>query len=344
MERLIHSRFNVTRGVWRLRGSDRSIILKVVGPLPGGATDPDDRTGIHDRRREVEILDGGLPVAYRTAGIRGPALLRRIDRPATSQTAMFLEDVTGRPGADWSLAEFGVAARRLGRAQGRMALDGAGETPPGWASRSFLRRYLENVERRERWSVIDDPAAWRAAATVGFEGPGLRDAANRLRASRVELLAFVEVGPRTICHLDVWPSNLFAGTDETIMIDWAFAGVGGLGEDLGNLVPDSVFDLILPSGVLAELDRTLFDAYAAGLRDSGWDGDLRRVRLTMCAAAVKYGWVGAASLRNAGQAVQTGYGGQLLADPRRYYSERAAVVRFLGDWASEALRLSAELR
>ncbi len=334
----------MTRGVWRLRGGDRSIILKVVGPVAAGAIDADDRTAIHDRRREVEILDGGLPAAYRAAGIRGPALLRRVERPATRQTAMFLEDVSGRPGAEWSLSEYGVAARRLGRAQGRLAVDGAGEAPPGWASRSFLRRYLDNVERREEWSAIDDPDAWNAAATVGFEGPGLRESASRLRASRVELLAWVEAGPRTICHLDVWPSNLFAGTGETVMIDWAFAGVGGLGEDLGNLVPDSVFDLILPSSLLAELDRTLFDGYAEGLRESGWDGDLRRVRLTMCAAAVKYGWVGAASLRNAREAVQTGYGGQVLDDPRHYYSERAAVLRFLGDWASEAARIGAELR
>lgn len=256
---------------------------------------------------------------------------------------MWLEDVAGRPAAVWSLADFALAARRLGRAQGRLALDGVGERPPVWASRAFLRRYLEGVEQREEWTVIDDPDAWTAAARVGFDAPGLRDAATLLRAARVELLTLVEAGPRTVCHLDVWPSNLFAASDETVMIDWAFAGVGGLGEDLGNLIPDSVFDLIHPSSVMRELDRTVFEAYVEGLRDGGWAGDPRRVRLTMCATAVKYGWVGAASLRSAGDAIHTGYGGQRLDDPRRYYSERAAVVRFLGDWASEALRLSSEL-
>ncbi len=146
----------------------------------------------------------------------------------------------------------------------------------------------------------------------------MREAALHLRDRRGALLDLVEAGPRTICHLDVWPNNLFAMPDGTAMIDWAFAGVGGLGEDPGNLVPDAVFDELQPPAVLAELDRTVFEGYLGGLRDTGWDGDPRLVRRTMCAAGVKYAWVGPATLRRVRDAIQTGYGGQPLDDPGRY--------------------------
>ena len=319
------------------------MILKVVGPPDEPADRLDDRTAIHDWRRESAILGGGLPDAYRAAGLRGPRIQLREDGPGDGEIALWLEDVAGRPGGDWTMAEFGVAARRLGRAQGRLALEGGAGRAPDWASRGFLRRYLEDVEPRVDWTRLDDDAAWAKAAGAGFEAPGLREAAQALRASRSALLAMVEAGPRTICHLDVWPNNLFALPDETVLIDWAFAGDGGLGEDLGNLVPDAVFDQLVPPERLAELDRTVLAAYLEGLVDAGWTGDPRLVRRTMCAAAVKYGWVGPATLRRVGDEVQTGYGGQLLEDPRSYYAARAAVIGHLGEWVEEARRLDRAL-
>ena len=76
--------------------------------------------------------------------------------------------------------------------------------------------------------------------------------------------------PRTLCHLDVWPNNLFARTDGTFtLVDWSFVGEGALGEDVGNLVPDSVFDLFWPARDLPELDREIFRGYISGLRDGG---------------------------------------------------------------------------
>ena len=337
----------MTRGVWRLGSGERSIIVKVVGPPsePSDSSgDPDDRTAIHDWRREAEILGGGLPGAYRAAGLRGPHLLRRVDGPEVGEISLWLEDLPGRAGRDWTPGELAGVARRLGRAQGLLALEQAAERPPVWASSAFIRRYLEAIDGRVDWALLDDADEWTAAEAAGFEAPGLRDAARALRDCRETLLELVEAGPRTICHLDVWPNNLFPLPDETVLIDWAFAGVGGLGEDLGNLVPDAVFDELIPASRLAELDRTVFDAYLEGLRLGGWDGDPRLVRRTMCAAAVKYGWVGPATLRRVHDAVQTGYGGEPLEDPRRYYSARAAVIRLLGDWAEEAFRLDRELR
>ncbi len=155
-ERLVHSLHNVTRGVWRLRSAERSIILKVVGPPSEPAGDPDDRTAIHDWRREAEILGGGLPEAYRAAGLRGPHIARRVDGPE-GEISLWLEDQPGRSGGDWTPGELAVVAGRLGRAQGALATDGAARRPPGWASSAFMRRYLEVVDRTGRLGAPGRP-------------------------------------------------------------------------------------------------------------------------------------------------------------------------------------------
>ena len=71
-------------------------------------------------------------------------------------------------------------------------------------------------------------------------------------------------------HLDVGPNNVIcdAGGD-IVFLDWAFVGDGALGEDIGNLVLDSVYDLLLHHDLLDELDARLTSAYLQGLREAG---------------------------------------------------------------------------
>jgi hypothetical protein len=119
-----------------------------------------------------------------------------------------------------------------------------------------------------------------------------------------------------------------------------------LGEDLGNLVPDAVNDLHAPGRALSELDQAAFTGYVEGLREAGWDGDARIVRLAMCASAVKYEWLAAAMLGRAidqGAQSSDGYGGAAV-DRERLLSERALVLAWLVDRAAEAERLADDLR
>ena len=116
--------------------------------------------------------------------------------------------------------------------------------------------------------------------------PSLRAGLLRLRANRERLLSLSEGLPRTVCHLDVWPNNLIRRpSGEVVLLDWAFTGDGALGEDVGNLIPDSVLDLLFPHDALDELDARLTRAYVRGLRDAGSDVDERIVRLGICASA-----------------------------------------------------------
>jgi hypothetical protein len=339
-----HSRFGSTRGVWRVVAPDgRRAVLKVVGPR-------EDERAERTRRpssylfwaREPIVFDEGLPAAYRDAGIRGPRLLRRVDRP-DGAVALWLEDVEGRTGAELSVADLGAFARRLGEAQGRIAVAGAPQ--PTWASRGFLREYGAErpVEPGSAGRLeLDDPR-WQRPA-MGVIDPALRDALIRLQRERPTFVGWVEAAPRTLAHLDAWPTNVFVTpTRETVLIDWAYAGEGALGEDIGNLVPDAVFDLLHPATVLPDLDRVAFDGYLAGLRAAGWDGDERVVRLATCASAVKYDWIAAAMLARSDADEQRSYGTAPPVTTAELFAARSAVMRFLAGWADEARRLAAEL-
>src|SRR4029450_8721915 len=101
------------------------------------------------------------------------------------------------------------------------------------------------------WDQRRAAAAWRVDVRTGLRA---------LWERRGELLTLAESLPRTTCHLDVWPMNLIAREgpgDEVVLLDWAFAGAGAVGEDIGNLIPDSVADGLIDPGLLAEIDAAV---------------------------------------------------------------------------------------
>jgi hypothetical protein len=105
-------------------------------------------------------------------------------------------------------------------------------------------------------------------------------------------LRALEAGPQTFCHLDFYPENLFGVGAEPILVDWAYCGIGALGEDPGNFVPDTLGEGLLAAEQADELERAVWDGYRAGLTDAGWAGDEREVRFAFCAAPwLKYQWV-----------------------------------------------------
>jgi hypothetical protein len=101
--------------------------------------------------------------------------------------------------------------------------------------------------------------------------------------------------------------------------------------------------LLHPPAILADLDRELSAAYVDGLRDGGWQGDEREVRLAICASAVKYDCIVAGMLMRSDQDVQSTYGLAPAVATGELFGVRAAVMRFLTGWADEARRLAAAL-
>ena len=122
----------------------------------------------------------------------------------------------------------------------------------------------------------------------------IMDDLQRLWQEREVFLNALDRLPRTICHRDLVPTNLLTrvttdGHVKSVAVDWAFVGIGPVGEDLPPLVlvpPPSETGTIGPE----QLDEPLFTEYVQGLMDAGWRGQEQLARLGYIAsAALRYG-------------------------------------------------------
>lgn len=119
-------------------------------------------------------------------------------------------------------------------------------------------------------------------------------------------------------------------------------GPGALGADIATLLSGSVRKGDFPAGDVAALDETVFAAYAGGLRDVGWDGDSRVVRLGYVMSLALRCWLVRDTLRNlADPKARPLFGRALDVPPSDVRAAFATLSRFLLDRADEARDLSA---
>ena len=120
---------------------------------------------------------------------------------------------------------------------------------------------------------------WRGSSI----SPPVVSEITRLWTERERFLAALDRLPRTFCHHDAFRRNLLlrAGPEgeELVAIDWAYAGHGAVGEELGQLVVASLYFFEAVGITPRDLDAACFAGYLAGLREAGWAGDERLVRL-----------------------------------------------------------------
>jgi Phosphotransferase enzyme family len=171
--------------------------------------------------------------------------------------------------------------------------------------------------------------------------------ALRLFQERHGLLDLLDRLPQTVRHGDADRRNLLArnrdSTSESIAIDWAYTGTGPVGEEIAPLVVSSVMWFMGVSAAdLGDLDATVFDAYIEGLRDSGWDGDPRLVRLACTATmALRYGPLsGVVGLVSMAAEQRANAERMLGRTAEEFLDQYAEVQRFALDRADEARRLT----
>jgi Phosphotransferase enzyme family len=290
-------------------------------------------------RREALAYQHDLPATYAGSGIVAPACLGA--DLTDGDAALLLEWAGGEPGDAWPVAGYRQAAEALGRAQAPFL---AGRPRPSfpWLSQRFLREY--SSEKPADWDLLADDDAWAHPVVRESFPDGLRDGVVFVHANRERLYRISESLPRTLCHLDFWPKNLFSRPGgETVLIDWGFAGDGAIGEDAGNLVPDAVLDHFVTAGQLPRLEQVVYDGYLHGLRIAGWDDDPRLVRLGMWSSAVKYDWLAALTLAQVGQERQYRYGGAGEIDASFKFRERGRVLLHNAGWARQAVELASRL-
>ncbi|MET7279416.1 aminoglycoside phosphotransferase [Kribbella sp. NPDC005582] len=276
---------------------------------------------------EAEVVEDGGGAVPKPEGVAGSGS-PEAEVVDGGGAVLMLEDVAGLPGTEFGFAEHGALARACGRWQARAS----GERE--WTSRGFLRTY--STTRVVPWELVDDDDAWRQPLIAETWPPGLRRAWRELLANRERLLKLVESSPRTRCHLDIWVSNVIQRPDgEFALLDWAFTGDGALGEDIGNHIPDAVFDLFWPAERQAELADVCVTNYLAGLGEAGWRGDSDVVRRAVLASGVKYAWLLPHLLGRAGLAGHQAY--HQDADSRHLYQQRGRALETVAKWCAEAM-------
>lgn len=335
-EVLTHNRGNAaTGGVWRVAGPLGDAVVKVARPpspsvtgSPAWQTSDDPTHWNYWQREYLAYTSGFAALAYADSGIEPPDLLAAAGR-ADGSVEIWLALAQGAPGTSWPVARLGAFARQLGVAQARW-VDRAPDTL--WLSRRWLAQYVDNGPAggvRISGDEWDHPA--------GRVWPDeTRARLRRLWESRGRFVAAAETSPRTLCHLDVWPSNLYDRGGVSVLLDWAFVGEGGLGEDVANLIVDSVADGLMPAELLPEIEFAATEGYLDGLSEGGWSGSPDEVRraIAICGAA-KYCWFAAARLGAAvrGSSFRGGYGQDVSADEALI--RLSGLVGMLADWSRE---------
>jgi hypothetical protein len=347
-EELPHNRW-LSPGVWRvrIRGTRDGVLKYTRSDRSHGETPWDAHWTArdHDLRRwtywcrESLAYQHDLAGAYAGSGIRAPMCLG-VDVEG-SEAVLLLEWVGDEPGEAWPVTSYGPAAEALGRAQAPFLL-GRPVPPFSWLSEHFLREY--SSEKPVAWELLGDDDAWaHPLVREGFPA-GLREGVLFVHAHRERLYQISESLPRTLCHLDFWPKNLFRRPQgEIVVIDWSFAGDGAVGEDVGNLVPDAVFDHFVTADQMPLLEQAVYQGYLRGLRAAGWDDDPRLVKLGMWSSSVKYDWLAPFTLAQVGQERQYRYGGAGEIDPAFKFRERSRALLFNAQWARQAIDLASRL-
>lgn len=288
-QELTHNANNqATGGIWRVEGPSGRAVVKLATAAGGG--DRAWATSDHGHhwnawRREVLAYQSGFAhTVYADAGLGAPRLLAAVE-PRPGMVALWLEDVAGLPGARWPVHRLADFAERLGRAQAAWA--GQEPTHP-WLSRRWLRQYVAS-------KPIAEPVPWDHAQVSALWPAPVQARLRQLWERRGELLTLAEALPQTTCHLDVWPMNLIArggAGAEIVLLDWAFTGAGAVGEDIGNLIPDTVADGLIDPALLPEIEEAVTAGYLTGLRAGGWRGPDAQVRRAIAVTgAAKYCWL-----------------------------------------------------
>jgi Phosphotransferase enzyme family len=292
-------------GTARDRGVDRdwSIVLKAVEAPESQA----DSTSWNYHRREILAYEEGL-LAELSGDVCAPRCLG-INKYPGGICWLWLEDVQNPASQSWSLAEYGQVARHLGRFNGAYL---TGQPLPNrpWLSRHWIRGWLSFYDEtsREVLDRIQEEGFLEQPRLRSAFGQGFKEDVSHLWTSYEALFAALDQLPQTFCHLDAYRPNLFLrrdrhGSDQTVAVDWVFTGIAAVGEEIANLLAASLIWFEYDAVEARKLDEAVFSGYLDGLREAGWQGDSRIVRLGYTAAcALRWGIVGLWWMRSLGNA------------------------------------------
>jgi hypothetical protein len=283
----LHGGAGTGNAIYRFTGQGRdgeqeipwSLILKTLSPGEGNT----DVSAWNYYKREADAYQSGW-LANLPGSLAAPRCFGVIEHQDGS-CWLWLEELADEIGSPWPLEHYGLVARHLGQFNGAYLAD---RPLPSWSwlSSGWLRQVIESSA-----SAIPLLRDSLDHALIRRRMPGdAGDRYFRLWEQRGVYFHALDRLPQTLCHLDIFRRNLFsrrtaAGNYQTVAIDWAFAGRGALGEELVPLILGSVMFFEVGLDQAQALEEIAFESYLEGLRDAGWRGDPRQVRLGYAAAA-----------------------------------------------------------
>lgn len=278
-------------GLFRFSGTGRtgsapapwSLVLKVVRK-PEEEQNPRD---IWYWKRELLVAQSQL-----LDRLPGPLVAPRIyaANDHTDSGWLWMEHIVGHTDQRWSQAQYAFAARELGRFNGTCLSSPPIEDYP-WLCTEHCRWWLKTVEQFHTEQTWDNPFVRAAFSQM------LRARVEQLLAEKDQFLAALNHAPQVFSHFDCQRRNLFIrrredSSDELVAVDWAFAGRAALGGELFALIGSSALLFEVEADDLPGLEPVVYEAYLAGLRETGWNDDPQLVRLAYTAWRAL--WLGAA--------------------------------------------------
>ncbi|MCY4146498.1 MAG: phosphotransferase [Chloroflexi bacterium] len=174
---------------------------------------------------------------------------------------------------NWTLDDYRAVAGRLGRMNGSMIgrdLPDEGWLAQGW--HSAIAPALADAFAALPQS-LQQPLARIA---LPYEARDEIVAIWRDRQLFRDALAQL---PQTLCHNDAFRRNILHSDAGAVLLDWALAGRGGIGEELVSLAALALYYSGFTQAYAEQIDQAVFAAYVDGLRESGWRGDQRLARI-----------------------------------------------------------------
>ena len=233
-------------------------------------------------RREALAFKSGF-LAQLPAGVRAPRFYQVTENENSAW--LWMEHIQELTGKQWSLDDFQRTARQLGISQGKY-LHKTPLTDQPWLSQFFFRTLWE---ADDFWSGFMNPAseenAWQSPITQSGFDAQQKSRVLQLLAEKERFFDINDRLPQVLCHHDasrrnfMWSRSLQTGEEELIGVDWAFTGIGALGNDLGELIGTSMFFFEYSPTDAKTLEAAVLDGYLAGLADNGVTIDARLVRL-----------------------------------------------------------------
>ncbi|XMB67144.1 aminoglycoside phosphotransferase family protein [Mycoplasmatota bacterium zrk1] len=178
---------------------------------------------------------------------------------------IWMEKAKGSHDRNLSVDDYGRISSEIGRLQGK-----------------FIDNLPTYSWLSDKYWIIKNINIWSGDAVNWLTDNELlsKECTNNLLEAwenREEYIDFLLSMPKTLCHRDLTPGNVFVG-DKVSIIDWDSTGIGIIGEDIVDLFAEALVYYDFDLDKTFDLEKELITNYYESLRDHGIKlEDIRRV-------------------------------------------------------------------